>query len=484
MNCLRANDKHLTDVTMADSASPPLNFPLLLASLFLGLFCLFPYNSFLSSPTYLEHYYQYAAVKSTDNVADLPQTSNTSFWGNVSNWATVMMLVPMALMQCVMMTPVMLRLNVQLRMILGAILLLIAMLLMPVCAAGGGVSESGSIAIVLIACFLTGGATSLLQSSSYALFGTLPTMYVTFFILGGGLSGTANSLLRIIIHYALPTTFSGIKKGAVVFYTVNMALMALTVLILVLLRYNVLVKECCRAYSLETGVLTDPALVEVAGSTEASCRNEPTESGGDEAAEEKMVVSSTESVGDDSSWSVTKRIWLMMLGVFLTMCTTLTYFPGFGLHAMKSDDSSDDSSSSDNTTQWKKESVMPMVIILMYNAGDTIGRCLPNFPRLWLPKKGILFLMVFRIVACLIPLVLGVVSAKVINSNANPIVVFLFLGLTNGYLVGTMFAYGCSDDRLKTESEHATAGTCMAFALLIGCCCGSVLALILVTCAL
>eukprot|EP00796_Vickermania_ingenoplastis_P008363 gene8362-biopygen5720 len=234
---------------MSEAAPIPLNIPLLLASLFLGLCCLFPYNSFLSSPTYLEHYYQYAAVKSTNNVADLPQTNNESFWNNVANWATVMMLVPMALMQCVMMTPFMLRLNVQLRMIIGAVFLFVAMLLMPVCAAGGGVSEGGSIAIVLIACFLTGAATSLLQSSSYALFGTLPTRYVTFFVLGGGLSGSMNSLLRIIIHYALPTTFSGVKKGAVVFYSVNMALMALTVLVVILLRYNSVVTRKCRAFS-------------------------------------------------------------------------------------------------------------------------------------------------------------------------------------------------------------------------------------------
>eukprot|EP00796_Vickermania_ingenoplastis_P008364 gene8363-biopygen5721 len=172
----------------------------------------------------------------------------------------------------------------------------------------------------------------------------------------------------------------------------------------------------------------------------------------------------------------------MMLCVFLTMFTSLTYFPGFGLKAMKSDNSDD--SSDDNKTEWKEESVIPMVIILMFNAGDTIGRCLPNFPKLWLPKLAVVALVLFRIVACLIPLVLGVVHPKVIDSNANPIVVFLFLGLTNGYLVGTTFAYGCSDERLKTESEHATGGTCMAFALLIGCSCGSVLALLLVSFAL
>lgn len=497
---------------MAINEPPSFSFPLLCAALFLGLCCLFPYNSFLSSPLYLEHYYQYAAVKDTDDVSTLPQTTNTSFWDNVSNWATVMMLVPMALMQCVMMINFMLRLNLQIRICLGSALLFIAMLLMPVCASNGGVSEGGAMAVVLIACLLTGGATSLVQSSSYGLFGTFPTVYVTAFVLGGGLSGSVNSLIRIIIHYSLPETFGGVKKGAVVFYAINMALMGLVCVVVFLLRYNRVVKQCCKAFYLETGILTDPALLEAAmaadksgdaelGSSQdpemdkKSETAEPFESGSDEEAkkvEEQLPVDE-----DASSWSVAKRIWLMMFCVFMTMFTSLVYFPGFGLNAMKSDSDSEDKpvteaptsreeSSTDGpeVVAWTPESVMPMVVILCYNAGDTVGRTVAMFPRLWMPKIGLVVLVFFRLIACMIPLVLGVVHAKIINSNANPMVVFVFLGVTNGYLVGNTFGVGCSDESLKTEREHATAGTCMAFALLIGCSVGSVVALLLVMLAL
>lgn len=480
---------------MSDPEQLPLSIPLLLASLYLGLVCLFPYNSFLSSPTYLEHYYQYAAVKDTDDVATLPQTTNTSFWNNVSNWATVMMLVPMALAQCLMLLSFMLRLNMQIRMFIGAGMMFVAMLLLPVCATGGGLSEGGSIAIVLIACFLTGGFTSVLQSSCYALFGTLPTTYTVAFVLGGGISGSFNSVLRIIIHYSLPSTFSGVKKGAVAFYSVNMAFLVLTCVLVVLLRYNAVVQRCCRAYSLETGVFTDPELVKALEESPADTttpasegaveKQDPESSEPVEDGElQEAAVDAAEPEGDDSSWSVMKRIWLMMFCVFMTMFTTLTYFPGIGLNAMQTSDDANSDSTPENNSEWKAEDVMPMVIILCYNGGDTIGRAMPLIRALWMPRLALVGLVFFRIVACLIPLVLGVVPSKVINSNANPIVVFLFLGITNGYLVGSSFAYGCSDERLKTESEHATAGTCMAFALLIGCSAGSVLALLVVTFAL
>lgn len=490
---------------MTVAVNIPFSLPMLFAALFLGLCCLFPYNSFLSSPLYLEHYYQYAAVRDTNNVADLPTTTNTSFWNNVNNWATVMMLVPMALMQCVMMINFMLRLNLQIRICLGAILLFVAMLLMPVCASNGGVSESGAMAVVLIACILTGGATSLVQSSFYGLFGTFPTIYVTAFVLGGGLSGSVNSLIRIIIHFCLPSTFAGVKKGAVVFYAINMALMGLVCVVVVLLRFNRVVKQCCKAYYLETGIMTDRALLEAAiaadNAKELETGNTPdaeNPSKGDKAESIEDAENGVEKIDDETgevesgatSWSVAKRIWLMMFCTFMTMFTSLVYFPGFGLNAMHTDTTSDSSStdtssaSPKNDAAWKPESVTPMIVILCYNLGDTVGRSVAMFPRTWMPKIGLVVLVFFRLVACLIPLVLGVVHPKIINSNANPMVVFAFLGVTNGYLVGNTFAKGCSDPSLKTEREHATAGTCMAFALLIGCSVGSVVALLLVTLAL
>lgn len=492
----------------------PFSLPMLLISLFLGLCCLFPYNSFLSSPLYLEHYYQYAAVKDTDNVADLPSTTNTSFWNNVNNWATVMMLVPMALMQCVMMINFMLRLNLQIRICLGAILLFVAMLLMPVCASNGGVSEGGAMAVVLVACILTGGATSLVQSSFYGLFGTFPTVYVTAFVLGGGLSGSVNSLIRIIIHFCLPSTFAGVKKGAVVFYAINMALMGLVCVTVVLLRFNRIVKQCCKAYFLETGIMTDRALLEAAiaadnekeletgtsPDVEKSSKPEEVEAIDADIGSEKIGEEIGQTEKGATSWSVAKRIWLMMFCTFMTMFTSLVYFPGFGLNAMYSEPTSDSPSNStvpptaapgegstdapSTDVAWKPESVMPMVVILCYNAGDTVGRSVAMFPRTWMPRMGLVVLVFFRLIVCCIPLVLGVVHPKIINSNANPIVVFAFLGVTNGYLVGNTFAKGCGDPSLKTEREHATAGTCMAFALLIGCSVGSVVALLLVTLAL
>jgi len=365
------------------------------------------------------------------------------------------------------------------------------MLLMPVCASFGGVSENSSMAVILIACILTGGATSLLQSSGYALFGTMPAIYVTLYILGGGVSGTVNSTLRIIIHYACPTTFSGIKRGAWAFYAINCVLMALVCVTVVMLRFNALVQRFCVGYSLEYGVLTD---LERAAADSARIEKEAKENGtdgksgeegkdGEENSHEPAAdeAAGAENEGDSSPIAVGQKIWLMMACVFLCMFTSLTYFPGIGLHAMHVDkDAGEDYDDMEEDTKFVEESVTPMLIILMFNAGDTVGRSIPNFPMLWMPKIAIVFLVLFRIVACGIPLILGVVNSKVINSNVNPFLVFAFLGLTNGYLVGTTFAYGCTDPRLKTESEHATAGTCMAFALLLGCSLGSVVAVVIV----
>ncbi|KAG5498205.1 hypothetical protein JIQ42_03009 [Leishmania sp. Namibia] len=126
---------------------------------------------------------------------------------------------------------------------------------------------------------------------------------------------------------------------------------------------------------------------------------------------------------------------------------------------------------------------MPMIIILMFNVGDTIGRLVINLQKLWCPKRFVPVLVVARAVVWVIPLALGICTPRVINSDANPIAVFLVLGVTDGYVLGLTLAYGSSDPRLTSE-ERAIAGACMCFALLVGITSGSVPSLLILTLAL
>jgi hypothetical protein len=501
------------------------------AAAILGFCCLFAYNSFLASPSYLEHYFQFAAVKSTDNVSTLPAAKTPSFWNNISTWVTVLMMVPMFLMQFLMLSPWVLRQNVQLRMVVGAAFSLIAVLLVPVCAASGGVSEGGAMAVLIIACLLCGAATTTLESALYAFYGSLPTRYMTGFVMGGGFSGSINSVLRIVITVGLPSTFSGVKTSAVIFFAIGMALMVVTMAIVFLMRLSPLVRSYCVHYrrpgdvarsahaeaaeklhlqhlSLDVGNTEDAAAREGslnadelivtaagvekvpqdAGATAQGAAEVEADEPGCEATDSSRVISNAEGEGsaatpeeegEASVIACVKKIWVMMICLTGTMFTTLVLFPGIGLNAMQTSKPSANAENGDGTT-WGAEAIMPMVIILMFNAGDTVGRLIVNFHKVWAPRFWVPFIVVVRAIACVIPLALGVCTPKVINSNANPIVVFLVLGITNGYLIGLTMAYGSSDPRL-TQKERAIAGACMCFALLVGTTFGSVVSLIVVT---
>uniref|UniRef100_A0A0A9Z373 Major facilitator superfamily (MFS) profile domain-containing protein n=1 Tax=Lygus hesperus TaxID=30085 RepID=A0A0A9Z373_LYGHE len=117
-------------------------------------------------------------------------------------------------------------------------MLLISLLLLPACSSRGGLSESTSLAVLFVACIMSGISTCILQSSCFAFFGTLPTLYVLGFVFGSGLSGPINSILRIIIAESLPSSFNGVKTGATIFFTIGMLLMFITVVIAFSLQYN------------------------------------------------------------------------------------------------------------------------------------------------------------------------------------------------------------------------------------------------------
>ncbi|KPI89102.1 nucleobase/nucleoside transporter [Leptomonas seymouri] len=485
------------------------------ASTVLGFCCLFAYNSFLSSPSYLEHYFQFAAVKYTDNVSTLPSAKTKSFWDNSATWVTVLMIVPMLLMQFLMLSPFVLRQNVQARMIIGATFSLISVLIVPVCAAGGGMSEGGAMTVVIIACILCGAATTTFESAQYAFFGSLPTKFMTGYVLGGGFSGSINSVLRIVITVGLPSTFSGVKTSAVIFFSIGMALMVVTVIVVLMMRMSPLVRSYCADYrrpgdvarsahaeaaeerlrnTADTALNGDELLhasaaIQKAENDEMLAADADLVPGSNEAPNDSSDNSHTvtlpnnsaapfEEEGDPSVVSVVSKIWVMMCCLTGNMFTSLVLFPGIGLKAMRV--VTESSSSSGDGTTWGAEAVMPMVIILMFNAGDTIGRLSSNFRTLWVPRFYVPFVVLVRAVACVIPLALGVCNPRVINSDANPIVVFLVLGITNGYLIGLTMAYGSSDPRL-THKERSIAGACLCFALLVGTTCGSVVSLIVVT---
>lgn len=190
-----------------------------------------------------------------------------------------------------------------------------------------------------------------------------------------------------------------------------------------------------------------------------------------------------------------------MLCCGFNMFISLLLFPGIGLKAMHEDKTSSSSSSvssspssimstkskfvmmltgdDDNGANYKPEAIMPMVVILMFNLGDTVGRGLTSSRKLWLSKRNTVILVIVRAIIAIIPLILGVIPSKIINSDVNPIIMFFFLGCTGGYIIGVTMGYGNSDERLETEDEHATAGTCMCFSLLFGITFGSIVSLLL-----
>jgi len=183
--------------------------------------------------------------------------------------------------------------------------------------------------------------------------------------------------------------------------------------------------------------------------------------------EEKIEDQAGADTSDLSAFQVFMKIWKFCISSLITLLITLACFPA-ALSALRS-------TSTDTTSRWTTTYFSPVMIFLIFNIGDVLGRVTSSilpYPT----KRLILPLSICRIV--FIPLLymcnLQPRSLTVwFKSDVWPAIFNLLMSWTNGHLLSLSAAYGPQE--VETKSAKSLAGTYGAFSCALGLVIGSVL---------
>ena len=449
----------------------------------LGMSMLFSFNSFISAPSYVSHYYQYASGNETA-VPEYP-----TVWNNAESLISVCNMIPNLIFQGVVFTNTVRRITLQRKLLVSMALIIVAMILMPLIPAFK-VDEIGAMVNMLFATALAGAATAFFQSTAFALVANLPPKHMGGLLFGIGLSGTTTCLLQIVTKASMDGGYELTQTQSRTYFGVAIGFMFVSFGSVVLLKKIPYAQKYIREYrdaaaqASEEGVVGGDADSESKGSlaTVAVTEANAAES---ESEQSRLLATSSDGVNvtpknsayntelEDGGASadvnqdtipifpVIKKIWPMMFSCTLTFFITLTVFPGVGVAVEPNDD-------------W-----FGVIIIFMFNFGDTCGRFCSNFPKIWLPRKYVPFASIARLI--IIPLFFFCVMPKWIPGMAFPLCLMFVTGVSNGFIGSMSLVYGPQTETLGSDGERTLAGNAMSTALLGGCSAGSLLALLITT---
>ncbi|XP_057301546.1 equilibrative nucleoside transporter 1-like [Hydractinia symbiolongicarpus] len=161
-------------------------------------------------------------------------------------------------------------------------------------------------------------------------------------------------------------------------------------------------------------------------------------------------------------WQIFKEIWPMAFSVTVVFGVTLSMFPAVLVKIRSTDEA--------NGSMWNKKLFATVVVFLIFNCGDWVGRIFAGQFQLvkekgpWLP-----FLAITRVV--FIPLFFlcniegSVHLPYVFKHDFWPVIINVFFSLTNGYLGSLCMMYG---PKLVSIEYSETAGTIMSLFLSVG----------------
>ncbi|XP_063676956.1 equilibrative nucleoside transporter 3-like [Bolinopsis microptera] len=182
---------------------------------------------------------------------------------------------------------------------------------------------------------------------------------------------------------------------------------------------------------------------------------------------EEKIEDQAGAGADLSACQVFMNIWKFCISSLITLSITLACFPA-ALSALRS-------TSTDTTSRWTTTYFSPVMIFLIFNIGDVLGRVTSSllpYPT----KRLILPISVCRIV--FIPLLymcnLQPRSLTVwFKSDLWPAIFNLLMSWTNGHLLSLSAVYGPQE--VETKSAQSLAGTYRAFSGTLGLVIGSIL---------
>ncbi len=335
----------------------------------------------------------------------------------------------------------------QSRIVPGFIVYCICMLIIPYVEVKGW---SLTIAGILGAC------DSVVQGSLFGLVGLFSPRYVSGFMAGQGVAGLSVALLRLFAKGVFPNDDQGIRHSGYLYFTLSVVV----IVIAVIAYLRVLQKSPVTKHYLSKASAADiksafSRFVTVPMS-EHDARRAPKDVAHLSGNESPAINGGGGGAAADNGVSlrtILPQIWQMAFVVFLIFFVTLSLFPGITseLTSVKA---------SLNDGEW-----FGIIMIGLFDAGDLIGRTIPNWPRFIIRNELVItVLAVLRVV--FLPLFIAAARHDTIFTNDfYPVLIMIGFAISNGYL-GTVAMMAAVDK--VTAKEKELTGTGMVFFLTIG----------------
>lgn len=460
---------------------------------FLGMSIMMVSSAVTSAPDFLTRYYVYA-TGDPDAVAETPL-----FWNNANTFYNAGTYALQVFTEVFSLTPFMRRIPLSVRLFCGLGIPFAELLVIIIVPAATISSQGGAIAVIMVVSTVGGFSKALCDSCTNALVGPFPTKFMNGAQWGLTVIALLMSIIQIILKVSMGTSFHDVLTMSRIYFGICIGIQIFTIFELVILRYNPFAQKYIAEYRAaaqrgedKVGTLEDipagvgePTTGDVA---EVPCTVDEKERAlneeeGDEVREvpneefkvkraavltasgdaDKMVdldqianITSTEQMLRASALSVFKRVYPMLVCVFVVYFTSLLIFPGVFFLVSTTDG-------------WYMT-----VIVTLFNAGDFISRMVLMFRPLRPSPKVVIGGTLGRLI--IIPFLVLCVRG-IIRGVALPYVLIALLGLTNGYF-GCMACIHCPrTTTLRYAGERSLAAILSGIAIMLGLCFGSNLSL-------
>ncbi|XP_012936591.1 equilibrative nucleoside transporter 3 [Aplysia californica] len=413
-------------------APPDRRYAVFLIFGFLGLSSLLPWNFFITAKKYFDYKFRNTSLPSNVSFDGKGHTTDMqvvfeSYLSIVSNGSNLLfMIITLLLVRSI---------SVKVRIVVSTVLMItIFVITTSLVEVDTDSWQQVFFIITLVMAAFMSGVQSVLTGSVLGLSALFPAIYSQSAMIGQAAGGTFSAVVSILTH----ATGGDPITSALIYF-----LIASVVTGLALVAYlSLYAQKFSRFYMIDQVYI-------------ASKINEDIPSYHD-------IVGRKEYLG-----AILKKTWMYCVSICLVFMVTLSVFPAV-CSLIKS--------YSHEGNAWTDTYFTPVVCFLLFNVGDFLGRLVTfvfKFPGPHRPQL-MLFMCILRI--GFIPLLMFCNAQPryhmpvVFDNDAYPVVLILFMGLTNGYLSTLCMSFGPID----VPDEHAEGtGMMLALAMTMGLAAGS-----------
>ncbi|ESL11855.1 nucleoside transporter [Trypanosoma rangeli SC58] len=432
-----------------------------LTCIIMGITMVMGVSAVTSAPSYMTDYYKYVA---NDENA---KPKNEKFWRTVLTFYLVVTMVTQTVFEPVNLTTFCCRLSLYFRLYASCVLMLLELLVLLLIPMNSSTSESAAIAALMVMAFVGGFARAFYENTGYALFGPFPPAMISVFVVGAAVSGLVMSILQIIIKASMSDSYYSVRKQAVIYFSIAIAIIFVTMLMLWSLSKNSFSRGYVAELRSKHGFFAniyrkrkmthDPSV----GSAEALEEDSKKEDGEAVSYPSESVepLTTAELLQMVKLWPIIKKIYSMQFACFYTFFISFLLFPGVMLAV-------------DEKDPW-----YGTIVVAVYNAADLVGRLFSLVRSLQASRRWVVIGALLR--TLLVPLLVLCAKGYIPTFGAAHTVSGV-LGLTNGYYATMSVYYTPETEGLNSDGERALAGQATGVCLLFGVSAGSLLQLAIV----